>query len=681
MLPESIGARQRRTAYPAALALLSLLATVSPVASQPVGPTLAKKTEAGMEMSGPLTLRPSDEVRNVVASAWPGFDPHFTVPVARADALPAAVADALAYARAELKKKLDALRSIPDGLEWNQLTDEHKAAIDGFADTGWTAIDILLAVGEIADADWLYETAQAINSSGRAHYATYLQRSASRMWQRLGVLDKSMLSDDFRAALERNDGATSGALAIFLSELGHREATRHLSVLVASAEQPSTAKGYDHATAFKLVAGENDPAVMSAALRVLEFYRDYAEDIAAGRQADNFRNGIAILAELPHAFLHVAAFGDQRQREALNLAFVSGNTAPQIAPAFVDPVPPYLHWLRARYGERYPENKFNVTYENICLLHAGRARSQSEEIKREVIAGIAGLVIEAFNHANPLQFAGYAEDLGRAICDVNPPVLSFLKAPEHSRASNIPIFMRYPFDTLDGLLGGFAEGKSKALWGRPLDEMPDARFDREVSAASYKDEPAMVAYRKYRSVATRQGMIDLPHFGGDTMYKRILMPVDPQEAGGQTPQWWLDAKVSITPRHAGGSWYFGLALDTAFRNDWGLAGLIMRVAEAHAAMAAEFGKPLIEKAVLRRGGASTTLDYVQTTENGLHVFRLPDGDTGDENLVVDVHLRAFDADGNPLARRIVSFPLNHSPFGYRRMRESGRILATGAEGN
>ncbi|CAN0519863.1 unnamed protein product [Laminaria digitata] len=174
-----------------------------------------------------------------------------------------------------------------------------------------------------------------------------------------------------------------------------------------------------------------------------------------------------------------------------------------------------------------------------------------------------------------------------------------------------------------------------------------------------------MAYQYYRSVVDPSGLGTAREFIGTSDERFFLESL---EVPTVNPLY-VAAKVSLSPREAGDRMLFGITMDLAAGDLGGLAGMINSSAETMDTFTADFGRPLIDKVVLRSAHGASELAFIQTTQSGTHVFELLEAVSSNANLYIDIYFQGADRGWTQ------SFPLFASPFGYAQIRQFGRIGA------
>ena len=639
---------------------------------RPEGP-FAIALENEVLVSGPvLRFFDQDRIRDFVAKRWPAHGRYSVGGVPRHGVSAEARTASLAYATQNIAAITGTLAALPDHAEWTDLTEEQKESLNA-AQYGAMPqlLDIMRAVGTTADAATLFDRYRDLRDKPiKAFVARRFLATAIDIWVRLGALADSPAARELASLDAEPDNPHRLVLATMLGRVGHAPAIQLLVEDIAVNRNGERLGAYEAVDAFDIVSAVPDPAVTALSLDIVAAFDAYGRARLRGEDGVSNFEGLPVAAVFPLAYMHAAAYATGEDRTRLDIAVAPWDMMFAIAPMFENPdvlLNNMLgNFIDAKYG--YDVNGLSSP---ICRMHAGRTPAESETISIAASEALRAYMVRN-EFERPDSFSSDVEALGRARCSVEQETMQYLKRPEKSDPVLLPIHMRYAFRPARHFLPDFASYPDSNIVASIFDAMPEARFEPLAADEVLNSKPGFERYLNYRAVTRNADSVYAERFSGLDDERLLLEPV--VEPENDNPQFWVSAKVSLSPRVSNGKAFFGIGLQTAFRDDNGLASLIAQYSEAVDRMTGNFNREMIKAVRLRNGETETDLEFLQTTANGTHVFGLPEGPVSDANLIVDVHLRTVAHNGTETHQRIVSFPLYDSPFGYDRMRREGRIL-------
>ena len=580
------------------------------------------------------------------------------LPILRPDATPDQIAEARAFARAELLAPAAFMESVGEVADYSGFTEAQKANFAHAWDVTRPALDILAVSGSGDDAQYLADVVASLgNSPMVTALAAEFATASVQISLRLGDVAGSPAALAWHGLGSLENPVAWASLGVALGNVGYRPAITGLIQHLAIERMPlPTSASHD---ALQIITMEEHPEVLKLAVDLIAAASEYQKAGLTGAAAERHLVGINVVTAFDTAFGYAAAYLPDPDRKALSVGI---SAAMEVNGGYFE-APAELAALAVGItsGEYGGMGTGPIMY-LACRVYGnvpGDRRAAAEQRYHEVLTELA----TRFGNAYPEVDARAYGAVGKSRCSVNSAAIKLLMSPQDNSPEFFPAWMQHALRDPSHFLPNFDEYAEAPLsLTGVLSGYEDAALEI-LDNAELSGRHGVEAYRYYRSVIDSSGLGTFDMFPGDTDERFF---VEPLEVPTVSPLY-LAAQVGLTPRLTDNRLLFGITMDLAQGDLGGLAGMINQSGEKMQALTANSGLPLIDKVVLRTANEESQLEYVQTTSGGTHVFELTEKLSSNANLYVDIYFQGVDR------RWRQSFPLYASPIGYTQIRETGRI--------
>lgn len=642
-----------------------------------VGPFAMYRID-GQPRRGPtFALRPQSELVRLLESSWPGYAQYNPPSVAIPNVTPEVRAAALSSAKQDIRFSLAFADSLPKGALYDDITQDQRTELTNHVyQHSAMARRILGAHGTAEDAAWLLEIAQPHLGLAAEFWARELVRTAAEIDARLGLLSTGATARmlDELGSDYNNPGFPS--LAVAMANFGHAGALARLVDAVAVERDTEGWYTTDVFGAFTLIMHENVPEVTELALEFVDAYRGQALlNMTEGVNAPSTFEGVYIYSGIFHAYRHAAAFatGDDRQR--LNVGVPQWNQMSEFGPVLAEPTELFEHLVAMDGPELRALRNSELAFMTCDLLMGQPAQPQAYNAIEDAMTDYGARYPDDIYYPN--LWASNITSSGATHCMGLSKSMNNLETPSNREPSWFSNAWNFAFKPPSQTIAETTAASDTAVpWLPDIDSVPD--FVLEPLLESATQTTGLQRYRTYATVATTAHTSQTGSFANGADTRVFLQPVEPFFEGYQL--YWIAGTAKLAPIDLGDQTLFGLALDVDGTTFGGLAAMIARHPDVLALNLDNHGHAMVQDVVLRHGeSGKTSMSYMKTLDSGVHVYSLPQTPQEQSNLAVDVHFATKGTEGQIMREWVISWPLYNSPYGFNKIRDTGRVTVKGAD--
>lgn len=608
-----------------------------------------------------MALRPARDISAAMRQRWPFYEAGTFVPAPPPDITAEMRAQALDQVRGTFEADLAYLREkLGDGDLWALPSAERIALLDLASTRMAQAADAFAASGTAKDAERLFTTAVEVSDRGFAQLTADLVRSAVAIEARKNVLAKGMGAFMFQVHVETGASVLPEVI-LAMAQQGYRPALIYLLEHLPHETFPEDWGPWERLNGLRIVQRYDAEPIRDLAWQILLAQADRTVALASGEDPPSPEVDLPLPSAAVPAFLYLAAIGAGADELALPISEVN-NDFIALAPALAEP---------DRLLDLFVDIEGGLSHvkmaKMVCPMIDGR-RPDPGLLDRVHAVFLDHAV--RIDHIRPEWYATQIVEDGLTHCLIRSSRLTMADGTSEDAARFFPAPWRYAVAGLPNALEATLKGPLGYVDHRLVDAAPALWV--EAALEGRDSDTGVELYRSFRRLATTLGSFEATPYTGDAVRRRFLRPL--REATEADRKVFMSGELSLyaRPNAANNSLLVGLTLETVGRGG-GLAGAFARDAEVIAFNMQDGSRGMIDRVGFRNDDVTTNLTFVQTVENGLHVFELPAADVDPANAVVDVYLSTKALDGTRMHDWVVSFPLWNSPLGYQHRVEFGEM--------
>lgn len=629
-------------------------------------------------LKGPaFNLRPQSELIQVMNSRWPGYAKYDPPAVPKPTVTSQVRTKALSEAKADVTAAFAFMNSMAKGATYDDATRSQRDEITAYRyHKSPLALRIFATNGSADDAAWLLNNAQPHLGLAGEFWAREVVKTAVEIEARLDILGTGAAAQRLVQFGADYDHPAFPSIAVAMASFGHAEALEALVDALVVERISEGWYGSDAFEAFGLVMHVNTPEVTEFALEFVDaFQAQVLLGMTQGVEPKPRNLGLHVYSVFYPAYLHAAAYAHGQDRQRLNVGIPQWNQMSQLGPVIENPSALFEHIIGMNGPELRALRNSELAFA-VCDLIAGRQDGNQRYRDFENLLGQYG-----GRYPDDIPYPQFwAENIassGATHCVDLPASLGNLENPQNREADWFSYAWNFAFNHPAQALSDLASASDDTL---PSIEYIDSapKFIRDPALESAPQTTGMSRYKSYASVATIAHTSQVGPFASGADTRVFLQPVEPVFEGYDL--YWIGGTVKLAPLDVGDQTLFGLSINAKGAAFGGLASVIARHPDILALNLDNHAGAMIQSMALRYGdGQEMQMEYLRTLESGVHVYALPQTPSDQSNLVVDTYFATKGTDGQTLRDWVISWPLHRSPYGFNKMRETGRVTVEGRE--